>query len=257
MSMVSPVPPSKSPERKPVRADGGSAKPHAEGPLKASYYKSGGSSEQIDLPASVFGHQINIPVMHQVVVASAAAQRAGTHSTKTRAEVRGGGAKPWRQKGTGRARHGSIREPQWVGGGVAHGPKPTDHSVRVNKKTRALALKSALADRAREGNIVVADIPALESPKTSEAVDLLETWQAADAKVLIVCAPSETESHMPTWKSFRNLPMVLTVAAASAFTVLAADKVIFSKAAFDRLATNAGEAKKGGGESAKPTATET
>lgn len=233
MSMVSPNP-SKAAEVKPQRTSAAGAGPHAGEPLKASYFQENGSS-QIDLPAEIFGAQVNVPVMHQVVVASAAAQRSGTHSTKTRAEVRGGGVKPWRQKGTGRARHGSIREPQWVGGGVAHGPKPTDHSVRVNKKTRVLALKSALTDRAREGNIVVADIPAFEEPRTSRAVELLKQWEAG-RKTLIVCAPGETESHLATWKSFRNLPFVLTVAAASAYTVLAADRVIFTKAGLDHLA---------------------
>src|SRR5436305_10089581 len=105
---------------------------------------SGGESGSVELDEALFGIEPNVAVMHQVVTAQLAHKRAGTHSTKTRAEVRGGGAKPWRQKGTGRARQGSIRSPQWRGGGVAHGPKPRDHSKKVNKKVVALALRSAL-----------------------------------------------------------------------------------------------------------------
>ena len=108
----------------------------------------GGRARSIELPDDIFGIEPNVAVMHQVVTAQLAAKRAGTHSTKTRAEVRGGGAKPWRQKGTGRARQGSIRSPQWRGGGVAHGPNPRDYSQRTPKKMVRLALRSALSDRA-------------------------------------------------------------------------------------------------------------
>src|SRR3954447_221350 len=110
----------------------------------------GKAGAAVDLPETVFGIEPNVSVMHQVVTAQLAARRAGSHSTKTRAEVRGGGAKPWRQKGTGRARQGSIRSPQWVGGGVALGPKPRDYSQRTPKKMIKLALRSALSDRASE-----------------------------------------------------------------------------------------------------------
>src|SRR5256885_4973742 len=121
---------------------------------------------QRELPDELFGGPVNVAVMHQVVVAGAAAQRAGTHSTKTRGEVRGGGVKPWRQKGTGRARQGSIRSPQWVGGGVAHGPKPRSYEMRVNRKMKKGALRSALTDSAASGKLVVVDTLAFDGPRT-------------------------------------------------------------------------------------------
>src|SRR5262245_64597622 len=114
----------------------------------------GSTAGQVDVPDDLFGIEPNVPVMHQVVTAQLAAARAGTASTKTRAEVAGGGAKPWRQKGTGRARQGSIRAPHWRGGGVAHGPKPRDYSQRTPKKMIRLALRSALSDRAGDGQVV-------------------------------------------------------------------------------------------------------
>ena len=187
-----------------------------------------------DLPEAIFGIQPNMPVMHQVVTAQLAAARSGTHSTKTRAEVRGGGRKPWRQKGTGRARHGSIREPQWVGGGVAHGPKPRDYAFSLTKKTRALALKGALSDRAREGSIVVVDLPAFEAPKTKRAVELLEKW-GASGKVLIVTGQRDPAEHIDTWKSFRNLPNVLMVQGPTTYRVLAADVVVLTREALRQI----------------------
>src|SRR3954452_2976843 len=135
---------------------------------------SGADADSVDLPDDLFGIEPNVAVMHQVVTAQLAAKRSGTHSTKTRAEVRGGGAKPWRQKGTGRARQGSIRSPHWRGGGVAHGPKPRDYSQRTPKKMVRLALKSALSDRAAEGKVVVIDDWGIDEPKTKRAVELLE-----------------------------------------------------------------------------------
>src|SRR5207253_2409667 len=126
-----------------------------------------------ELPAELFEAQVNVPVMHQVVVAGMAAQRAGTHSTKTRAEVSGGGRKPWRQKGTGRARHGSIRSPIWVGGGIAHGPQPRGYEMRVNKKMKRSALRSALTDALRSGKLAVVAELAFEGPKTKDAVAVM------------------------------------------------------------------------------------
>ena len=117
----------------------------------------GKKAGSVELPAEIFESTVSVPLMHQVVVAGLAGIRAGTHSTKTRAQVRGGGRKPWRQKGTGRARQGSIRSPQWVGGGVAHGPTPRDHSQKVNKKMRTAALRSAFADKANEGRVYILD----------------------------------------------------------------------------------------------------
>jgi large subunit ribosomal protein L4 len=126
--------------------------------VKAPLYSSDGTSlGDIDLDPEVFGIEPNRAVLHQVITAQLAGARAGTHKTKTRAEVRGGGAKPWRQKGTGRARHGSIRSPIWRGGGVAHGPEPRDYSQRTPKKMKRLALRSALSARASEGSVMVID----------------------------------------------------------------------------------------------------
>jgi large subunit ribosomal protein L4 len=196
----------------------------------------GTTAGQVRLPDEVFGIEPNVPVMHAAVRAHLAAIRAGTHSTKTRAEVRGGGKKPWRQKGTGRARHGSIREPQWVGGGVAHGPKPRDYSFSLTKKTRALALRSALSDRAREGSIVVVELPVFEEPKTKRARQLLERW-GATGKVLVVTGHDAdgAQDHVDTWKSFRNLPEVLLVQAPTTYRVLAADVVVITRPALAEI----------------------
>ena len=133
----------------------------------------GAAGDNVDLPDAIFGIEPNVAVMHQVVTAQLAAKRSGTHSTKTRAEVRGGGAKPWRQKGTGRARQGSIRAPQWRGGGVAHGPHPRDYSQRTPKKMIRLALRSALSDRASEGKVIVVDNWGITEPNTKAGVKLL------------------------------------------------------------------------------------
>ena len=200
----------------------------------------GAQAGTVSLPDEIFDVEPNVPVMHAVVRAHLAAIRAGTHSTKTRAEVRGGGRKPWRQKGTGRARHGSIREPQWVGGGIAHGPKPRDYAFSLTKKTRALALKGALSDRAREGSIVVVDLPAFEEPRTKRAVELLERWVAggegrASGKVLIVTGQRDPAEHIDTWKSFRNLPNVLMVQVPTTYRVLAADVVVLTREALAEI----------------------
>jgi large subunit ribosomal protein L4 len=192
--------------------------------------QSGKKVGETDLDPAVFEAEINVPVMHQVVVAGAAAQRAGTHSTKTRAEVRGGGRKPWRQKGTGRARHGSIRSPLWVGGGVAHGPKPRDHSMRVNKKMKRLALRSALSDRAREGRIRVLESLTLEAPKTADALDIVDALDLDGRVLLVLAEPDEAVE-----KSFRNLPHVRVVypGRLSTYETLYADWLVFTKDALE------------------------
>ncbi len=178
-----------------------------------------------ELEESVFGIERNMAVMHQVVNAQLAARRAGTHSTKTRAEVRGGGAKPWRQKGTGRARAGSSRLPHWRGGGVAHGPKPRDHSQRTPKKMKRLALRSALSDRAGDGNVVVVDCWTFNEPRTRDAVAALDALGAV-GKVLIVLGDGDVIAH----KSFRNLGHVhcLQVRELNTYDVLDSDVVIFT-----------------------------
>ena len=191
---------------------------------------SGERSGEVSLDDAIFGVKVNVGLMHQVVVAQLAAARAGTHSTKTRGEVRGGGAKPWRQKGTGRARHGSIREPQWKGGGVAFGPRPRDHSVSVPKKMKALALRSALSDRAREQRIVVAGGFELAKPKTKDAVAALKAW-SVDGKVLVVLTTGDENVAY----SFRNLPHVHVIAEdqLNVYDILNADHLIFTKAALE------------------------
>jgi large subunit ribosomal protein L4 len=187
----------------------------------------GKKAGSVDLPDEVFGVQVNVPVMHRVVRAQLAAARAGTHSTKTRAEVRGGGRKPWRQKGTGRARQGSIRAPQWTGGGVVFGPTPRDHDLRVNKKEKVLALRSALTDRRAGGNLKVLDALDFDAPRTAEAVELLETLGIAGRKLLLVVDGLEEAAI----KSFRNLRTVhmLTFDQLNAYDVLASDVVVFTR----------------------------
>jgi large subunit ribosomal protein L4 len=178
------------------------------------------------LDASTFGIEPNKAVMHQVVTAQLAARRSGTQSTKTRAEVRGGGAKPWRQKGTGRARHGSIRSPQWRGGGVALGPKPRDYSQRTPKKMVRLAVRSALSDRASSGRVVVVGEWGFEAPKTQEAVTALDAL-GTEGRVLIVAERTDVN----TWRSFANLGRVhvLSPGELNAYDVLVSDWVIFTK----------------------------
>lgn len=187
----------------------------------------GAENGSVELPDAVFGIEPNVPVMHQVVTAQLAARRAGTQSTKTRAEVRGGGAKPWKQKGTGRARQGSIRAPQWVGGGVALGPKPRSYAQRTPKKMIRLALRSALSDRAAEGKVVVIDEWRFEAPKTREAKAALEAL-GIDGRALIVLASDDVNAA----KSFRNLPEVQIIEARelNAYDVLVNDYVVFTKA---------------------------
>ena len=187
----------------------------------------GKKSGSVDLPDDVFGVQVNVPVMHRVVRAQLAAARAGTHSTKTRSEVRGGGRKPWRQKGTGRARQGSIRAPQWTGGGVVFGPKPRDHELRVNKKEKALALRSALTDRRAGGNLKVLDALDFDVPKTAEAVALLQALGIAGRKLLLVVDGLEEAAI----KSFRNLPAVhlLTFDQLNTYDVLSCDVLVFTR----------------------------
>src|SRR5687768_7903163 len=143
----------------------------------------GATSSDIELDDAIFAAKVSVPLMHQIVTAQLAAARAGTHSTKTRGEVRGGGAKPWRQKGTGRARHGSSREPQWKGGGITFGPKPRDHSQHVPKKMKAAALRSALSVRAKDGKVLVFEGLTFEKPKTKEAIAALKAW-GVDGKAL-------------------------------------------------------------------------
>ncbi|HET7740713.1 MULTISPECIES: 50S ribosomal protein L4 [unclassified Mycolicibacterium] len=180
----------------------------------------------VELPAELFDVEPNIALMHQVVIAQLAAARQGTHSTKTRAEVSGGGKKPYRQKGTGRARQGSTRAPQFAGGGIVHGPKPRDYSQRTPKKMIAAALRSALSDRARNDRIhAVTEVISGQTPSTKTAKDFLATLTDR-RKVLIVIGRSDEVSA----KSVRNLPGVHVISPdqLNTYDVLNADDLVFS-----------------------------
>lgn len=184
----------------------------------------GSTTTTTELDDAVFGVEPNVAVLHQVVTAQLAARRSGTQSTKTRAEVAGGGAKPWKQKGTGRARQGSIRSPQWKGGGVALGPKPRSYVQRTPKKMVRLALRSALSDRAADGKVKVVDL-AWDTPKTSQAAAALSALGVA-GKVLLVASSDD----VVVWKSFRNLTDVhlLSPGELNAYDILVADWVVFT-----------------------------
>ncbi|WP_347350810.1 50S ribosomal protein L4 [Intrasporangium sp.] len=184
-----------------------------------------------DLPAEIFDVQTNVPLIHQVVVAQLAAARSGTHSTKTRGEVRGGGRKPYRQKGTGRARQGSVRAPQFAGGGVVHGAVPRDYSQRTPKKMKTAALRGALSDRARYGRIHVVDaIVTDDTPSTKQARTLL-AGLTERRNLLVVLARGDEVA----FKSVRNLPGVHVLVAdqLNTYDVLCADDVVFTRAALD------------------------
>lgn len=212
--------------------------------------KAGKKAGSAELPAEFFGVTTNVPLIHQVVVAQQAAARQGTHSTKTRGEVSGGGAKPWRQKGTGRARQGSRRAPQWTGGGVVHGPQPHGYAQRTPKKMITAALRGALSDRAREGLVFVVDeLVTGSAPSTKQAAQrLAEVGEFT--RYLVVLHRDDATS----WLSLRNLPgvHVLAVDQLNAYDVVVSDAVVFTAAALEALA--AGPAK---GKSAKAVATET
>lgn len=200
-------------------------------PVASMYDSLGAHRGEVALNPAMFGIRPNRDVMHQVVVAHLAGRRSGTASTKTRAEVRGGGRKPWRQKGLGRARHGSIRSPIWVGGGVAHGPKPRSYAQRTPRKMRALALRSALSARASEGAVKVIAEFEWGSPKTKLADSLLDEI-GVEGKALVVLDRSEATAA----RSFRNLPAVVLGRAGSlnTYDVLWSDTVVFSGRALEQ-----------------------
>jgi large subunit ribosomal protein L4 len=186
----------------------------------------GGDAGQVELDDAVFAVQPNVPLMHQVVTAQLATRRAGTQSTKTRSEVRGGGAKPYRQKGTGNARQGSTNAPHYTGGGVALGPKPRDYRQRTPKKMIKAALRSALSDRASEGKVVVVDEWGFASPRTKDATAALAAL-GVEGRALVVIESFET----PVALSFRNIPEVQLIKAGelNAYDVLCNDWIIFER----------------------------
>ncbi|MGH3769081.1 MAG: 50S ribosomal protein L4 [Pseudonocardiaceae bacterium] len=187
----------------------------------------GATAGTAELPDAIFDVPANIPLMHQVVVAQLAAARQGTHSTKTRGEVSGGGAKPYRQKGTGRARQGSIRAPQFTGGGIAHGPTPRDYSQRTPKKMKVAALRGALSDRARNGRIhVISGLVSGDVPSTKTARTVLDALGSPNAKLLVVLSRADEVSR----RSVHNLSAVhvLSPDQLNTYDVLANDEVVFT-----------------------------
>jgi large subunit ribosomal protein L4 len=199
----------------------------------------GAAGRSVELPEAIFEQQVNIPLIHQVVVAQEAAGRQGTHSTKTRGEVRGGGKKPYRQKGTGRARQGSTRAPQFAGGGVVHGPKPRDYSQRTPKKMKAAALRGALSDRARHGRVHVINGFIAEdttAKRTQAALKALRQVTASD-KVLVVLDRADEHNRL----ALRNLQEVHVLDAdqVNTYDVLYADDIVFTEAGYDQFVAHA------------------
>lgn len=192
---------------------------------------SGSEVGSIDLNDNIFAVEVNEHVMHQAVVQYLANQRQGTQSAKTRAEVRGGGRKPWRQKGTGRARQGSIRSPQWTGGGVVFAPKPRDYSFKLNKKVKRLALKSALTSKVNEGKLVVLDELKLEAIKTKEMANVLKNINVN--KALVVLEDGNDNAVI----SARNIPTVKTasVGTINVYDILKYDSMVVTKAAVEKI----------------------
>ncbi len=193
----------------------------------------GKKSGTAELPAEIFDVVVNVPLIHQVVVAQQAAARQGTHKVKTRGEVRGGGRKPWRQKGTGRARHGSIRAPQWTGGGVVHGPTPRDYSQRTPKKMKAAALRGALSDRARGGCVHVVSGYGIEgTPSTRAAAKVLESIAPGRTVLAVV-----TRDDALAWMSLRNLQHVHLIHPdqLNTYDVLVNNDIVFTSAALEEF----------------------
>jgi large subunit ribosomal protein L4 len=217
---------------------------------KKSAAKSNGTDAKVvavDLPAEIFDVEVNIPLIHQVVVAQQAAARQGTHATKRRGDVRGGGRKPYKQKGTGRARQGSTRAPQFAGGGVVHGPQPRSYAQRTPKKMIAAALRGALSDRARDGRIhVVESLVTGETPSTKSALAALAGVVADRANFLVVLERSDAV----TWLSLRNAHEVhiLAVDQVNTYDVLAADDIVFTRGAYEAFVNGTASA------SARPAA---
>jgi large subunit ribosomal protein L4 len=205
---------------------------------------SGATDTTVDLPAEIFGARVNVPLIHQVVVAQQAAARRGTHATRNRGAVRGGGKKPYRQKGTGRARQGSIRAPQFAGGGVVHGPVPRSYEQRTPKKMKAAALRGALSDRAAHGRVhVVSGFVEGDEPRTKDALSvvLAACGGAPSAAQVLVVAEADDAT---TWKSLRNVRGVHLIAPGqlNTYDVLVSDHVVFTEPAFASFVARAGAA---------------
>jgi large subunit ribosomal protein L4 len=202
-------------------------------PKVAVYDMTGAKTGEMELNDSVFGVEVNEAVVHQAVVMQLASQRQGTHATKTRSMVRGGGRKPWKQKGTGRARAGSIRSPLWVGGGVAFGPHPRSYKFSMPRKARRLAIKSALSAKVNEGGLLVVEDISFAAPKTKDVVKLLGNFEAQEAKALIITA----ENDENVAKSSRNIPGVKAIGTIglNVYDLLHHDKVFVTKEAVAKI----------------------
>lgn len=200
-------------------------------PTVALYNTSGEQVGEITLKDEIFGVEVHEPIVHDAVVMQLAGRRQGTHDTKTRAEVRGGGRKPWRQKGTGRARHGTSRSPIWRGGGVVFGPHPRDYSYSLPKKARRLALKSALSAKVNAGDILVLEELSLDQPKTRDMVKILNNLKVDDA--LLVTAGKDVTVE----KSARNIPNIkpLTAIGLNVYDILAYNKLVITRDAVARV----------------------
>jgi large subunit ribosomal protein L4 len=199
----------------------------------ALYNVKGSQIGEVELNKDIFNVDINEHVVHEAVTAQLAAKRNGTASTKTRGEVSGGGRKPWRQKGTGRARHGSIRSPIWVGGGTTFGPRPRDYDKKLPKKVKKLAVKSALTAKVNEDELIIVDKMEFDKPKTKEMIKVLEALKVNDQKVLILTANKDEELY----KSARNIPgvKVLVASAINVYDILNNDKLIATKNAIEKV----------------------
>ena len=207
----------------------------------------GAGDKTVDLPEEIFAAKVNVPLIHQVVVAQEAAARQGTHATKSRGMVRGGGRKPYRQKGTGRARQGSIRAPQFAGGGVVHGPVPRSYEQRTPKKMKAAALRGALSDRARHGRIhVVSGFVDGDQPSTKGAHATLATLLGAAPGATHVLVVADRTDQL-TWKSLRNVAGVHLIASGqlNTYDVLVSDYVVFTEDSLDRFVSRAGKQQEG------------
>jgi large subunit ribosomal protein L4 len=202
---------------------------------------SGSSTKKLKLDDAAFGARFAGPLVHQSVRAEQAARRRGTASTKTRGLVSGGGAKPWRQKGTGRARAGSSRSPVWTGGGTVFGPQPRSYTFKVNRKEQRAALRSALSLHAGRGSIAVLDAAGFQAPKTRQALDLLEDW-GQPLPTLVVLAPEESSAAL----SFRNLARVavLTAENVGVADLLGAASLVVSEGALEALTARTGQPRK-------------
>jgi large subunit ribosomal protein L4 len=201
----------------------------------------GETGDSVELPEAIFAAQVNIPLIHQVVVAQRAAARQGTHATKTRGMVSGGGRKPYRQKGTGRARQGSTRAPQFTGGGTVHGPQPRSYAQKTPKKMKAAALRGALSDRAANDRIfIVTSFIEDDVPSTKTAVAVLDTVTGGATRNILVVTTADDEV---TWKSLRNVPAVHLLAEdqLNTYDVLDSDYVVFTQAAFSAFVERGSE----------------